>query len=320
MTKVSTLRPPAGGGVSRGLASEPDAGESVNRQARHHLVQIPGRGRVFVKEFPGPIGAPTVALLHGWTATADLNWQSSYRSLSQHFNVLAFDHHGHGRGVRVNARFRLEDCADDVAAIAADLDIDRLIVAGYSMGGPIASLVWRRHRQLVDGLVMCATSHHFCDSRSRKAFFSLVNGSAHLSGHRHLRALGKLPASAWSRRLQRRGGAAGVVEQSLGHDWTRIFEAGAAIGKFDSRPWTDTINVPTSVIATLDDVVVPTEHQFELAAAISGATLLQVSGGHTACADAAGRFSSELLHACRSVAERAAAAKSASILIAPAAS
>ena len=72
--------------------------------------------------------------------------------------MLAFDQRGHGRGLGWAGGYRLEDCADDVAAVAAALGIDRLIVVGYSMGGLIAQLVWRRHRQLTAGLVLCATA------------------------------------------------------------------------------------------------------------------------------------------------------------------
>jgi 3-oxoadipate enol-lactonase len=46
----------------------------------------------------GPVGAPTLILLHGWTATADLNFFMCYRALSEHFRVIAIDHRGHGRG------------------------------------------------------------------------------------------------------------------------------------------------------------------------------------------------------------------------------
>ena len=49
--------------------------------------------------------------------------------------------------------FRLEDCADDIAALLAALGVDRCIAVGYSMGGPIAQLLWQRHPHLVDGLV-----------------------------------------------------------------------------------------------------------------------------------------------------------------------
>jgi pimeloyl-ACP methyl ester carboxylesterase len=46
-----------------------------------HDVELPGRGRTFVREVAGPPGAPTVILLHGWTATADLNWFTCFAPL-----------------------------------------------------------------------------------------------------------------------------------------------------------------------------------------------------------------------------------------------
>src|SRR4051812_22629674 len=80
-------------------------------------VDLPGRGRTFVREVAGPPGAPTVVLLHGLSAGADLNWFTTFPALGARFNVLAIDHRGHGRGIRSRRRFRLADCADDVAAL-----------------------------------------------------------------------------------------------------------------------------------------------------------------------------------------------------------
>ena len=105
-------------------------------------MELPGRGTTFVRRIAGPPNAPTVLLLHGWTASADLNWFTCYRPLAQHYRVLALDHRGHGRGIRSKAAFRLEDCADDAIAVCDVLGIDQVIPIGYSMGGPIAQLLW----------------------------------------------------------------------------------------------------------------------------------------------------------------------------------
>src|SRR5260221_3446600 len=121
-----------------------------------HRLRLPGRGTTFVRDLAGPPGAPTVFLLHGWTATADLNWFRSYAALGQRFRVLAIDHRGHGRGLQSWRPFRLEDCADDVAAVCRELGVQSAIPVGYSMGGPVAQLTWKRHRDLVSGLVLCA--------------------------------------------------------------------------------------------------------------------------------------------------------------------
>ena len=140
------------------------------------LVPLPGRGTTFVRELAGPPGAPTVILLHGWTVTADLNWFPSYGPLARRFRVLALDQRGHGRGLRSWRPFRLEDCADDVAALAQVTDTDRAIVIGYSMGGPVAQLVWRRHPELVEGLVLCATSARFVRDPGERLLFASMMG------------------------------------------------------------------------------------------------------------------------------------------------
>ena len=109
------------------------------------LIDIPGRGQTFIREVQGPDNAPTLILLHGWTATADLNWFTCFEELGKHFNVVALDHRGHGQGIRSRNSFRLEDCADDVVALADTLGINTFIPVGYSMGGTIAQHIWKQH-------------------------------------------------------------------------------------------------------------------------------------------------------------------------------
>src|SRR5687767_5766180 len=121
--------------------------------SRGAVIALPNRGATYVRDLPGPEGAPVLLLLHGWTATADLNWLPSFRTLSQDFRVVALDHRGHGRGIRSTDAFTLEDCADDAAALLRHLGVGSAIVVGYSMGGPIAQLLWRRHPDLVAALV-----------------------------------------------------------------------------------------------------------------------------------------------------------------------
>src|SRR6188472_3106861 len=98
-------------------------------------VHVPGRGEYFVRDTGGD--GPAVLLLHGWTASADLNFHAQYAALAAAGNrVIALDHRGHGRGLRTYADFRLSDCADDAIAVAEHLDAGPLTVVGYSMGGP----------------------------------------------------------------------------------------------------------------------------------------------------------------------------------------
>src|ERR1700674_5328938 len=125
------------------------------------MVVLPGRGTVFVRKCPRPPGAEAVILIHGLGTSADLNWFAAFGPLRRKFRVLAIDMRGHGRGIQARRPFRLEDCADDIAAVAEVLGIRRLLAVGYSMGGLVAQLLWRRHRRLVGGLVLCSTARNF---------------------------------------------------------------------------------------------------------------------------------------------------------------
>ncbi|HZB70791.1 MAG TPA: alpha/beta fold hydrolase, partial [Acidimicrobiales bacterium] len=122
------------------------------------VVAVPGRGEVFLREQPGPPGAPPILLLHGWTASADLNWWRLYDRVADLGPLLAPDHRGHGRGIRSEEPFTLESAADDAAALLRHLGAGPAVVCGYSMGGPISVLLWQRHPDLVKGLVLEATA------------------------------------------------------------------------------------------------------------------------------------------------------------------
>lgn len=267
-------------------------------------VDLPGRGTTFVRELPGPPGAPVIVLLHGWTATSDLNWFTSYEALARRFRVLALDHRGHGRGLRSRRPFKLEDAADDVAALADALGHDRIIVAGYSMGGPVAQLVWQRHRTLVDGLVLCATARNFTSGvPEERVWFMSLNGLAKAS------RLGPTATRRWlSGQFQLHRGRVyepWAAEQVRQHDWTAVFEAGRELGRFSSVTWAADIDVPTAVIVTTRDRVVPARRELRLAATIPGAKVLEVDGDHDVCAVRPALFVPALMSGATWVAEQA---------------
>ena len=145
------------------------------------LAELPGRGVTRVWQCAGPPGAGTLMLIHGVTFTAALNWGKVFAPLAAHFRVIAADLRGHGDGIRAGSRFRLEDCADDVAALAGALGIGRFVAVGYSMSGMIAQLVYRRHAQLLSGLVLCSTAGNAAGSPVGKlAAFALPTAAAGL--------------------------------------------------------------------------------------------------------------------------------------------
>jgi 3-oxoadipate enol-lactonase len=250
-------------------------------------VELAGRGTSFVRVVQGPPGSPTVVLLHGWIASGGLNWFNAFEPLSAHCTVIAPDLRGHGRGIRARRRFRLADCADDVAALIEHLGTGPVIAVGYSMGGPVAQLLWHRHPQLVQGLVFCATSDRFVVGARERMVFGTVMASA-VGTTRTGAWIGQWPGvRTWaprgsaSRPTNLRAWAAGEMRR---HDVVKLMEAGQAIGSYNARRWIRFIDVPTTVMVTDRDRAIRPEEQLRMAASIPGALVQHVDDGHVVCA------------------------------------
>ena len=221
------------------------------------VIDLPGRGSTFVRKVPGPPGAPTVMLLHGLAATADLNWFRAYAPLGDHFRVVALDHRGHGRGIRSREPFRLSACADDTVALADQLGIETFIPVGYSMGGPIAQLVWYRHPRRVEGMVLCATSRDFRGHPRERILFgalAAVAVAAPLDPTRLARTTADLVLS-W--RLAGQPHARWALEELRRADSRAVLQAAGDLGRFTSREWIGEIDVPIAVVVTRQDRLVP---------------------------------------------------------------
>jgi 3-oxoadipate enol-lactonase len=242
-------------------------------------------------------------LIHGVTVTAELNWGQVLVPLSRHFRVVALDLRGHGDGIKVGWRFRLEDCADDVAALAEVLGLGRFVAVGYSMGGMIAQLVARRHSPMLSGLVLCATARNVLGSPAEKlaalalptaaaAFWwnpLLQPVSAELLGMTLLGPVDDPATARWARAQLRRtplGTALSAVQ---------------AVCEFTSHSWISQVDVPTAVVITTRDHVVPPGRQRKLAAAIPGASICEVAADHAVCITAPQLFAQVLIEACWSV-------------------
>jgi 3-oxoadipate enol-lactonase len=247
------------------------------------LVRVPDRGDVFVRYQAGPPGAPTVLLLHGWMASADINWLGTFPALAGRYHVVAMDHRGHGRGIRTREPFSLEDCADDAAGLLRELGVRNAIVAGYSMGGPVALLLARRHPDRVRGLVLIATAAELARSSFRRGMGPMV----HLLGPLVRSGLPDRMVAEWvgsrpaflGERTELTPWLAGEMKRLHPSD---IVGAGRAIAAFDARPWLAELATPAASIVTRRDLVVGPARQRSTAAAL-GAPVIEVDGGHAVC-------------------------------------
>lgn len=245
------------------------------------LVKLRGRGTTYVVDVPGPTpDAPTVVLLHGLATTGALCWFGVLGELSRTHRVLTLDQRWHGRGI-TSPRFRIEDCADDVAALLKAKGIDSALIAGYSMGGPVAQEVWRRHPERVAGLVLASTATTWRGHLGERMFFPVL-GMA-MDGFalrvqnkvaRHANGLDEVPAPFAGDTIG--WGAKEFVSVSP----FSMPEVLAELGRFDSTGWVHEVDVPTAVVVTAKDKAVPPSRQRAMAAAIDDAQVFEAPGGH----------------------------------------
>jgi 3-oxoadipate enol-lactonase len=267
------------------------------------LVELPGRGETWVTDTPGPRrGSPSVILLHALGTTGLLTWFPALEQLSRRYRVVTLDQRWHGRGIQ-SEEFSLRDCADDVAALADQLGIERAIVAGFSMGSIVAQRVWRQHPDRVSGLVLCATTDRFRQLPTEIAFFQGMGLTmAVLRGVSRSRTAVRAARSA-ARSLD-------LAQDDL-HEWARaelrstspwaVGQALAALGRHHSRPWLGRIDVPTAVVVTNHDRVIPRARQLDLALRIPGATVHDIDAGHACCVLEAELFVPALLESLATV-------------------
>lgn len=282
------------------------AARPVNLPAPQPL-ELPGRGSTCVLDVPGPDGAPTIILLHALATTAALSWYPSIGALSAHYRVIAFDQRWHGRGI-TSEHFRLTDCADDVAAVADALGVERFIVVGYSMGGAVAQLVWKRHRERVEGIVLAATARNFRGKATERLWFALTATAMTRWSERARTGMLKVASALEAAPAGLSAAAEKVAPWAMAEfrstsAWSML-AALDDIGRFDSGPWIGRVDVPTSVIVATRDRFIPTRRQRRLAAAIPGAMVYDVEGNHAAIVLGAEEFVPAIVEACRSVSRR----------------
>jgi pimeloyl-ACP methyl ester carboxylesterase len=227
--------------------------------------------------------------------------------LAEHFRVIAPDHRGHGRGIRSSQRFTLAACADDYAVLLDELEIESAIAVGYSMGGPIAQLLWKRHSDRVDGLVLCATSLHVVPVLYQRLIFTTMMATL-ANTTRASQIVTKLP-----RRFVR-----GLVPSRVGerpdslqrwagaemrrHSTRMLMEAGYSVGNYSARKWIHEVDVPTVCLITTQDRALPAMLQADMALRIPGAEIRRIEDGHLVCASP--DFAPPIIDACRWVAGR----------------
>jgi non-heme chloroperoxidase len=110
--------------------------QTAPRRMKVHTVEGGAALRLHVREWGTP-GGPPILFIHGWSQN-HLCWARQYDSeLADEFRLVAYDLRGHGMSQAPLEPEHYTDAglwADDVAAIIDQLELDRLVLVGWSYG------------------------------------------------------------------------------------------------------------------------------------------------------------------------------------------
>jgi pimeloyl-ACP methyl ester carboxylesterase len=97
-------------------------------------------------------GKPLV-LLHGGFGSVEM-FGPNVQLLAAKHRVIGVDLQSHGRSPAADRPMRFETMADDVAALIKQLELERVAIMGFSLGGAVALRSAIQHPELVDRLVL----------------------------------------------------------------------------------------------------------------------------------------------------------------------
>jgi pimeloyl-ACP methyl ester carboxylesterase len=125
-------------------------------------------------------GSPLV-LLPGMLGTIESNWRRFIPALAKHYCTIAIDLRGHGRsdnpdpsGKSDTGKLCIGQMADDLNSVLDELELKKVSVLGYSLGGCIGLLAGLKRPGHIQALVMHAVKF-FWDEASISSMVAGLN-------------------------------------------------------------------------------------------------------------------------------------------------
>lgn len=279
--RVSTFRRLVGMLRPLGGSADPMTRRFVPELPPGRAVSLPRRGEVFVRSvITGRADAP-VLLLHGWTMSLDTNYFGLMSRLTPHNDWIGFDQRGHAGGLPINGPFSIRDCAEDVRCVLDELGIQRVLVCGFSLGGPVGLTFALAYPDRVAGLALISTSLCAAQSTRDRLFWALIAVSGPLARHdtgftlsaryfgaNRVRGAELHDRWVWLRRELARTPARSAVAMA------------AALRRCDLRGGVAPLRtVPAAVVLSSEDTLVRLHLQTQLAEEL-GATVFRVAADH----------------------------------------
>jgi len=215
-------------------------------------------------------GAGTPVVLSGSLGSDLRMWDPQVDTLvAAGFQVIRYDHRGHGRSPAPPGPYTLAELAEDLLALLDGLGLRRVSLAGLSLGGMVGMWLAEHAPDRLDRLVLCCTSASLGPA-------SMWRERAETARTKGMAALADAAVDRWVTpgfRNSRPDTANWLRDMVAGHSGEGYASCCTAIETMSIADSLSTITVPTLVIAAADDPATPPDHARGIADAIPGARL-----------------------------------------------
>ncbi|MEO8285583.1 MAG: alpha/beta fold hydrolase [Chloroflexota bacterium] len=227
-------------------------------------------------------GTPLV-LLHGFPFDGSI-WRDQVERLGQDAHLIAPDMPGFGQSADLEDESKnanMDAYADTLADWLNAKGLDKVVLAGHSMGGYVAFAFARRHPEMLQGLILVSTKAGSDTEAGREGRYKQAAAVEERGAQAVVDAmLPKLFAPATYNDKPE------LVEQiravMLNQDRQGIIAALYAMaGRPDSTPGLSEITVPTLVITGAEDAIIPAPEAEILVSNIKGSKHVPIeAAGH----------------------------------------
>ena len=109
----------------------------------------------------------TIVLLHGYLESKEM-WNELSNFLSEKYKVICIDLPGHGKTKTFGNEHTMEFMADTVNTVLEELNINKFLLVGHSMGGYVSLAFAEKYNEKLSAFVMFH-SHVYADDDTKKA-------------------------------------------------------------------------------------------------------------------------------------------------------
>jgi 3-oxoadipate enol-lactonase len=219
-------------------------------------------------------------------------WQPLVPALAAQFQLLRFDHRGHGGSWCPPQPWSIADIASDVASLLDDLSVSHVRFAGLSLGGMVGIWLAAHRPDLVERLIVACSSAHLDAAGSWRARAAIV------------RASGMAPivdpvVDRWftpGYASEHPAVADGFKEMLASMPPAGYAACCDALASLDLRADLVSVKATTTVVSGSDDLAIPPSHGKAISDAIPGASFVVVrDSAHLAVVEQPGQLAQILI-------------------------